>query len=91
MATEVVSLWYVYMIEASGGSLYTGITTNVERRFAEHSSGKGAKFFNISRKPLEVVYTEKAADRSSAQTREAEIKRLTRSEKLLLIKAKADH
>ena len=77
--------WFVYMIEASDGSLYTGVTTDVERRFAEHSgSGKGAKFFR-GRKPVKIVYQQDLPDRSSALKREAEIKKLTRENKLLLI------
>ena len=77
--------WYVYMIKASDGSLYTGITTDVQRRFNEHCSpDKGARFFR-GRKPLEVVYTETHPDRSSALQREAAIKRLSRGEKIELI------
>lgn len=77
--------WFVYIIEASDGSLYTGVTTDVDRRFAEHSStGKGAKFFR-GRKPLKVVYTQTHSDRSSALRREAEIKKLSRENKLQLI------
>jgi len=77
--------WFVYMIEASDGSLYTGVTTDVERRFAEHGdSDKGAKFFR-GRKPVKIVYQQDHPDRSSALKREAEIKKLTRENKLLLI------
>lgn len=77
--------WYVYIIKASDGSLYTGVTTDVERRFSEHCSpDKGARYFR-GRKPLEVVYTESHPDRSSAQRREAAIKNLSRDHKLELI------
>ena len=77
--------WYVYMIQASDGSLYTGITTDVDRRFQEHLSGnKGAKYFQ-GRKPERVVFVEEGHDRSSASKREAEIKRLRREQKLVLI------
>lgn len=77
--------WYVYIIKASDGSLYTGITTDVQRRFVEHCSPeKGARFFR-GRKPVEVVYTETHPDRSSALKREAAIKRLSRGEKIELI------
>jgi putative endonuclease len=89
--------WYVYMIQASDGSLYTGITTDVSRRFQEHLGGsesgklgvkkglkKGAKYFQ-GRKPEKVVYTEQGHDRSSASKREAEIKRLRREQKLELV------
>jgi len=82
---ERVMGWFVYIIEASDGSLYTGVTTDVERRFAEHcDSDKGAKFFR-GRKPVKVVYQQDHPDRSSALKREAEIKKLTRQSKLLLI------
>ena len=81
--------WSIYIIEASDHSYYTGITTDVERRFDEHLHGKqGAKFFN-GRKPLAVVYREDGHDRSSASRREAEIKKLSRIEKKELIAARA--
>ena len=77
--------WFVYIIEASDGSLYTGATTDVARRFTEHcGTDKGARFFR-GRKPLRVVYTESHPDRSSAQKRESDIKKLTRENKLELI------
>lgn len=81
--------WHVYMIQASDGSLYTGITTDVERRFNEHLNGKlsgkkGAKYFQ-GRKPEKVVYVESGHDRSSASKREVAIKRLRREQKLALI------
>lgn len=78
--------WYVYMIRASDGRLYTGVTTDVERRFSEHGDPlKGARFFR-GRRPVEVVYTENHPDRSSAQQREAVIKKLSRDMKLLLVR-----
>ena len=77
--------WFVYMIEASDGSLYTGVTTDVERRFAEHcGTVKGARFFR-GRQPVRVIYTEGHPDRSSAQQREWAIKKLSRDRKLELI------
>lgn len=77
--------WSLYIIEASDASLYTGITTDIERRFDEHCQGqKGAKYFN-GRSPVEVVYREDGHSRSSASRREAEIKKLSRSEKQNLI------
>ncbi|WP_339641060.1 GIY-YIG nuclease family protein [uncultured Porticoccus sp.] len=78
--------WIVYMIEASDGSLYTGITTDIARRFSAHQSGKsGARYFHRGRSPVRVVYTEGADDRSAASKREAAIKKLSRSQKLRLI------
>lgn len=77
--------WFVYIIEASDGSLYTGVTTDVARRFDEHcSSNKGAKFFR-GRVPREIVFIERHPDRSSAQRREATIKKMDREGKINLI------
>lgn len=81
------SRWFVYMIQATDGSLYTGITTDVQRRFNEHLTGKqGAKYFQ-GRKPEKVVYVEEGHDRSSASRRESEIKRFRREQKLALVEA----
>jgi len=80
-----MSQWYVYIIRATDQSLYTGITTDVERRFAEHQSGRaGAKYFR-GRSPVEVVFVESGHDRSSASIREAQIKKLSREQKFELI------
>jgi len=80
-----MSQWYVYMIRATDQSLYTGITTDVERRFAEHQSGRaGAKYFR-GRSPEQLVLVESGYDRSSASIREAQIKKLSREQKLELI------
>ena len=76
--------WSLYIIEASDHSYYTGITTDIERRFNQHLDGSGAKFFH-GRSPLVVVYREEGHNRSSASRREAEIKKLSRSEKQRLI------
>jgi putative endonuclease len=77
--------WSLYIIEASDRSLYTGITTDVERRFSEHLEGpRGARYFN-GRKPLQVLYREDGHDRVSASRREAEIKKLSRRAKQQLI------
>lgn len=79
--------WSVYMIRCDDGSLYTGVSTDVERRFREHRERiRGAKFFK-GRSPLEVVYREAGHSRSSACRREAEIKKLSRAGKLRLIGA----
>ena len=80
-----MSQWYVYMILATDQSLYTGITTDVERRFAEHQSGAaGAKYFR-GRSPEKIVLVESGYDRSGASIREAQIKKLSRQQKLALI------
>jgi putative endonuclease len=77
--------WMVYIIRCSDDSLYTGVTTDLERRFAEHlGHPRGAKYFN-GRRPVKVVYSEKGHTRSSASRREAAIKKLSRDEKLSLL------
>lgn len=76
--------WLVYILECGDGSFYTGITNDMERRFKEHSEGKGAKYTR-GRSPLKIVYTEDADGRSSASKREIEIKSLKLEDKLKLI------
>jgi len=79
------SAWVVYIIRASDDSLYTGITTDIERRWSQHCGGRGgAKFFR-GRSPQALVMVEAGHDRASASRREAAIKRLSRGEKLKLI------
>jgi len=73
------------MVECSDGSLYTGWTTNIEERIKTHNSGSGAKYTR-SRLPVTLVYSEEVADRSAALKREAAIKKLTRENKITLIK-----
>lgn len=80
------SAWWVYMVRSRSGKLYTGISTDPERRFREHcgEGGRGARFFRGD--PAEaIVYREPAANRSIASQREAAIKKLRRSEKNALI------
>jgi putative endonuclease len=76
--------WQVYILLCSDNSLYTGITTDMPRRFRQHAEGRGAKYFR-GRQPLQVVYLETEHNRSSATTREARIKALTREEKNQLL------
>ena len=79
------SPWLVYIVESARGALYTGVTTSLERRLREHAGGaRGARFFRVAG-PATVRYVEPAADRASAQRREAAIKRLPRRAKLALI------
>lgn len=81
-----MAVWSVYIIECCDGSLYTGITTDVERRFRQHLAGTGAKYFR-SKQPLRIVYTESEHDRATASRREAEIKRMARVEKLAMLQS----
>ncbi len=71
---------YVYMLECADGTLYTGYTTDVERRLDEHDSGAGAKYTR-GRTPVDLVHSESYDTRSAAMAREYEIKQLTRAEK----------
>ncbi|MGI0115700.1 GIY-YIG nuclease family protein [Zooshikella sp. RANM57] len=80
---STIQNWFVYLIESDAG-LYCGITTDIKRRFGEHQSGKGAKFFRRAA-PKQVVYVERCANRTDASRRENQIKRLTRKQKLQLI------
>lgn len=79
------STWKLYILRCGDGSLYTGITTDVQKRLAAHRSGKGAKYTR-GRGPLELVYSEECGSHSDALRRELEIKRLTREEKEILIR-----
>jgi putative endonuclease len=75
---------YVYILRCSDDSLYTGWTTDLERRLSEHTSGRGGRYTRMHR-PVEMVFTEEHPTRSAAMQREADIKRWNRSRKLALI------
>lgn len=74
-------MYRVYILRCEDGSLYTGITTDLERRFNEHRDGKGGAYTR-AHKPTQILYSENHPDRSSASKREAEIKKLSRQQKL---------
>ena len=76
---------YVYLLRCADGTYYTGWTNDLTRRLAAHNSGRGAKYTRV-RRPCTLVYCEEAADRSAALRREAAIKKLSRAEKLALMK-----
>ena len=78
-------MYFIYLLECSDKSIYTGITTNVERRFEEHKRGKGGHYTN-AHGAVKILYIEKVKDRSAALKREIEIKKLSREEKLALVK-----
>lgn len=79
--------WHVYIVATARGSLYTGITTDVERRFGEHRDGqRGARYFRLAA-AARVLYVEGHETRASASKREAAIKKMTRHDKLALIAA----
>lgn len=77
--------WFVYIVRCADDTLYTGITTDVAERIIKHNQGQGAKYTR-GRGPVILIYQEKQVDKSAASQREAEIKKLTRQEKLLLVK-----
>lgn len=77
-------MWEVYIIKCKDNKLYTGITNDLERRVGEHNSGQGGRFTR-PRKPVKLVYHETTPSRSEALKREAEIKKLSRYEKLELL------
>lgn len=75
---------YIYILRCGDSSLYTGWTTNLDKRFKEHCEGKGAKYTR-GRGPLELVYFEEFEDKRDAMKRECEIKKLTKEKKEILI------
>ncbi len=76
--------WQVYIILCSDKTFYTGITTDVNRRFSQHAGGSGAKYFR-GRSPAELVYLETNHNRSSASRREAQIKKMRPGDKRRLL------
>lgn len=80
------STWYLYILRCKDGSLYTGITTDVEKRLEAHRSGRGAKYTR-GRGPLELVYREQCGTHSDALKREYEVKQLSREQKQILAAA----
>ncbi len=76
--------WFVYMIQCSDNSLYTGITTDPLRRFNEHKNHRGAKYF-YAHIPIKIVYIENSKDRSCASKKEHAIKQLSATKKQQLI------
>ena len=76
--------WVVYIIRCSDDSYYTGISNNIEARVKKHNAGKGAKYTR-SRRPVELIWSEPARNRSEASKRECEIKKMKRIDKIALI------
>ena len=72
-----ISPWYVYIVRCTDGTLYTGITTDLDERIASHNSGKGGAKYTKARRPVELVYFEPAGSRSEAAKREYRIKRMS--------------
>lgn len=81
--------WYVYILKCADDTLYTGITTDTDRRLNEHNQAKiGAKYTKV-RRPVTLVYTEICHSRMEAAKREACIKKLSRQEKMILVAQKS--
>lgn len=76
--------WWIYIVECSDGTYYTGITPDINKRIDKHNHGKGAKYTEY-RSPVQLLYYEKHSNRSGATKREFEIKKLSRGQKMKLI------
>ena len=79
-------MYYLYILKCADDTLYTGITTDVARRVAEHNAGKKGAKYTQSRRPVSVVFSKKYKNRSKASQEEARIKKLTRLEKIKLLR-----
>ena len=77
--------WFVYLLRCADGSLYTGITKDVSRRYQQHNAGTASKYTR-GRRPVRLVYREPHSSQSSALKREASIKAMTRQVKLAMIR-----
>jgi len=80
-----MSDWFVYILRCNDNTLYTGVTTDLDRRLSEHNSAGSTTRYTRSRQPVVLAYQEHATNRSDACRREAAIKRLTKAEKSSLI------
>ena len=81
---EEMARWFVYVLRCRDGTLYTGISTDVEQRVAVHNAGRGARYTR-PRLPVTVIHVERKRSRSTALKREAAIKSLSRAQKLNMI------
>ena len=89
MAVQVLN-WLCYLLECSDGTLYTGITNDLDKRLAAHNSGTASKYTR-SRLPVHLVYAEPHPDRAAASRREAALKKMSRASKLVLMANKANN
>jgi len=80
--------WFVYILACNDNSLYTGITTDLERRLQEHNEGNKGSKYTRARRPVKLVYSEPASDRSTASQREIQLKSLSSEKKRALIKGR---
>ena len=84
MSESLKSNWFVYIVRCSDGTLYTGITTDLQKRVTAHNSKRGAKYTS-TRTPVTLVWSQPSENRSTASKEEYRIKQLSRKEKLTLI------
>jgi putative endonuclease len=80
-------IWYVYMVRCNDGTLYTGITKDLEKRVEAHNSGKDGARYTRSRRPVELVYSEQVGSKSAAARLEYRFKRLPPAKKEILVKS----
>ncbi len=88
MSVETIKPWYLYLIECEDGSIYTGITVNVEKRYAAHQTGKGAKYTRAHR-PKHLLKVFEFANRSEASKAEYKIKKLPANKKRAIVETMA--
>ena len=74
-------MWFVYMLECADGTIYCGITVDLERRVDEHNSSPLGAKYTKARRPVKLIYSEQLETRSEASKREREFKKLTRKQK----------
>lgn len=86
MKTQYNSMYYLYIVQCADQTLYTGITVDLDRRTKEHNHDKLGAKYTRARRPVELIYSKKFTDRSSASKEENRIKNLSREKKLELIK-----
>ncbi len=82
-------VYFCYMVECSDGSLYTGLTTDPDRRTRQHNQGQGARYTRMHR-PVKLVYVEEVGDRKAAMQRELQIKHMKRTQKIRLVQSYAE-
>lgn len=80
------NIWHVYMVSCNDGTLYTGITKNLEKRIEAHNSAKDGARYTRSRRPVKLAYSEQVESKSAAARLEYQIKKLSRSKKKRLVK-----
>ncbi len=85
MSSSTKNTWFVYMVSCADATLYTGITTDLDKRIQQHNSSKSGAKYTRGRRPVSLVYWEQVANRSLALKRECNLKQLSTREKKLLI------